>query len=202
MFCPSCGKEIAETSVFCLHCGKAVGAGGQQKPAEQKSKVLVGVLVGLVVVLAVVVGTVMISNETRKTTPGPFPTPPREPVLRPVSERLTSGQLTVRAGKYVFIKFKVDPTIMRDAHVVGSFHASGGSGNDIQAVIAEEDEFENWINGHEAHVLYSTGRTTNGKIDVPITGAGTYHLAFSNSFSVLSDKDVFADVELRYLTPQ
>jgi hypothetical protein len=91
---------------------------------------------------------------------------------------------------------------MQDARVVGSFRASGGSGNDVQVVLAEESEWENWVNGHEARVLYSTGRITTGKIDVPIAEAGTYYLAFSNAFSTFSEKDVFAEVELRYLTPR
>jgi len=121
------------------------------------------------------------------------------PVLQPVSEKLFSGQSVVRAGKYVFVKFQFDSEKMRDARVVGTFHASGGSGNDIQAVIAEESEFENWRNGHQARVLYSTDKVTNGKFDVSITETGTYYLAFSNAFSLFTDKDVFAEAELRYL---
>jgi len=56
------------------------------------------------------------------------------------------------------------------------------------------------MNGHQAHVLYSSGKTTNGRLDVPITQPGTYCLAFSNAFSLVSAKTINADIELEYLT--
>ncbi len=202
MFCPSCGKEAPGGSTFCPQCGKPIQSVGSQRPAERKSKVLLGILAGVLGLVAVVLAAVVISNQAPNPASNRAPAARHEPVLRPVSEKLTSGQLTVRAGKYAFFKFKVDPAVMRDARVVGAFRASGGSGNDIQVVIAPEDEFENWINGHQSRVLCATEKETNGKIDVSVTEAATYYLAFSNAFSALSDKDVFADVELVYRTPQ
>lgn len=188
MFCPSCGKEIPDSSSFCLHCGKPVAVQAAAPPRVTKSRRWVLYLIAVLAGIALIV--VVVSQRTS------------EPVPQPVSEKLFSGQSVVRAGKYVFVKFRVDPATMQDAHVVGSFHASGGSGNDIQAVIAEEDEFENWINGHKARVLYSTEKVTNGRFDVPITEGGTYFMAFDNTFALLTDKDVFAEVELSYLTPR
>ncbi len=32
MFCPSCGKSIAEESVFCMHCGKPISTLSGQRP--------------------------------------------------------------------------------------------------------------------------------------------------------------------------
>lgn len=142
--------------------------------------------------------------DTRKEPPKQPPVAqsiqPPAPVLIPVTEKLTSGQTVVRAGKYIRMKFSVDTEKMQDVRVIGSFHASGGSGNDIQVVLAEESEFENWINGHQARALYSTEKITNDKMDVEITQSGTYILAFSNTYSLLTDKDVFAEVELHYKT--
>jgi hypothetical protein len=37
-----------------------------------------------------------------------------------------------------------------------------------------------------------------GNINVAITEAGIYYLAFSNGFSAFTDKTVFAEIELRY----
>ena len=71
-------------------------------------------------------------------------------------------------------------------HVTGEFHASGGSGNDIEAIVAEWGECENWINGHQARVLYQSGKVTNGAIDVPISRDGTYCLLFSNRMALVS----------------
>ena len=86
--------------------------------------------------------------------------------------------------------------------VAQSFHAGGSIGNDIQVVLAEKGESENRMNGHQdqAHVLYSSGKTTNGRLDVPITQPGTYCLAFSNAFSLVSAKTINADIELEYST--
>ncbi|HYL36187.1 MAG TPA: hypothetical protein VEV17_09775 [Bryobacteraceae bacterium] len=90
---------------------------------------------------------------------------------------------------------------MASVRVAGSFHTSGGSGNDIEAVVADWGECENWVNGHPAPVLYASGKTTNAKVDVPLHQAGTYCLAFSNTMSLLSAKTVSGDVALRYLLP-
>ncbi len=200
MFCPSCLKEIPEGSTFCLHCGKSVQAPEGEKRELSKAGWL---LLGVVITLVIFFGA-RILLDSQKEPPRQPPVAqvvqPPPPVLIPVTKTLTSGQLVVRAGKYIRTKFTVDTEKMQDVRVVGSFRVSGGSGNDIQVVLAEESEFENWINGHQARAVYSTGKTTTGRLDVEITQPGTYILAFSNTFSLLTDKDVFAEVELRYKT--
>ena len=197
MFCATCGKEIPDGSAFCLHCGKPITGQVEAPPHVTKRRRWVLYLVALLAGVALIVVVVSRLNYEPPPTGSQAENP--TPVLQPVSEKLFSGQSVVRAGKYVFVKFQVDPEKMHGPRVLGTFHASGGSGNDIQAVIAEESEFENWVNGHQARVLYSTDKLTNGKFDVSIIEAGTYYLAFSNTFSLLTDKDVFAEVELRYL---
>jgi hypothetical protein len=126
-----------------------------------------------------------------------------QPVLAeaPVfSEKLASGQIKVQAGGDVRYWINVDITKMLSPVVVGSFRASGGSGNDIAAVLAAESEFENWINGHQARVLFVTDKVTVGHLNVPITQSGIYILAFNNRFSLSTPKTVAADIELRYST--
>jgi len=137
---------------------------------------------------------------------------PAVPALRPITLKLAPTllrQLVVPARDYVAITFKVDPA-MQQARVVGSFRASGGWGNDIQIVLADQAQFENlheillskglkWL---QRRVLYATAAVTNGQINVPISQAGTYYLVFNNLFSLLSAKQVFAEVELRYLAAQ
>lgn len=51
-------------------------------------------------------------------------------------------------------KFEVSPK-MTNVHVTGNFHASGGAGNDIEAIVAEWGDCENWINGHHGLALYA-----------------------------------------------
>jgi len=87
---------------------------------------------------------------------------------------------------------------MHEARVAGNFTASGGLGNDIVAVVATEDEFANWINGHQAKVYYSTGgQKTTDRFDVRLV-PGTYILAFNNQFSAFSDKYLFLEVDRNY----
>jgi hypothetical protein len=110
------------------------------------------------------------------------------------------GSVAVSPLHVQYWKFETSPT-MTNAHLAGEFHASGGTGNDIEAIVAQWDECENWINGHQAHVLYSSGKVTNGALDVPIPQAGTYCLAFSNKMALLSEKRVSESVTLQYLVP-
>jgi hypothetical protein len=110
------------------------------------------------------------------------------------------GSVAVSPSQVRYWKFDTSPT-MTNAHLKGEFHASGGSGNDIEAIVAEWDECENWINGHQAHVLYASGKVTNGALDVPLSQAGTYCLAFSNKMGLISGKTVSGSVALQYLLP-
>jgi hypothetical protein len=121
-------------------------------------------------------------------------------LLRPYSKPMLLGSVAVSPSQVRYWKFEVSPT-MTNAHVTGEFHASGGSGNDIEATVAEWDECENWINGHQANVLYASGKVTNGALDVPIRQAGTYCLACSNKMGLLSGKTVSGIVALQYLLP-
>ena len=88
---------------------------------------------------------------------------------------------------------------MVDPRVTGNFTAYGGSGNDILAVVADERSYTNWINGHEAQVLWGTqGKQTTGDIEAKFLQPGEYYLAFSNRFSVFTDKQVSLEVDLNY----
>jgi hypothetical protein len=115
----------------------------------------------------------------------------------PVNQKIATGQVVVKAGGHVRYRINITPE-MRDARVAGSFNVSGGSGNDIAAVVATEDEFTNWINGHPAKAYYSTGgKKTTDRFDLRL-GPGTYILSFNNRFSTFSDKYVFVEVDLNY----
>lgn len=132
-----------------------------------------------------------------------YPESPSQPRVRwvPVSEKIATGQITVKSGGSIPFRVQITPD-MRDAHIVGKFTASGGSKNDITAVLASEDEFPNWNNGHSAKVYYSTdGRKTTDQLDVSLA-PGTYIFAFSNKFSTSTDKYVMADIELDYSRSQ
>jgi hypothetical protein len=193
MFCPACGKELPDGSSFCLHCGKPTGAApvaARKKPGTQ-----ILWIAGLGALLLVVVGT-FVSQLNKSTSGKPhavLPAPPGHAQV-PSTTNLFLGEFVVKAGSYVSHTFTVQPDMV-NFHVVGRFDASGGSENDVQAVLVNEDEFQNWINGQQAKAFYSTEQVTHRTLDVGPLAAGRYVFAFSNKFSESTDKNVFAEIE-------
>ena len=82
--------------------------------------------------------------------------------------------------------------------VTGSFTASGGSGNDIEVLILNDISYRNWMNGDMVADLYHSGKVTIDTFNVPITVSGTYHLVYSNEFSIISTKTVTTTVDLKW----
>jgi hypothetical protein len=92
---------------------------------------------------------------------------------------LVNGVITVSAGSYYNISFTVT-SAMTNPSLTGSFTASGGSGNDIIALMLDDTSLTNWVNGHQVNTFYNSGQLTTSNINVSITTPGTYHLIFSN----------------------
>lgn len=127
--------------------------------------------------------------------PAPRPAPVPKTRYVPVSQKIATGQITVKASRYVRYRITIQPEMVEPV-LTGSFNASGGSGNDIRAVIADEMNYTNWINGHQANVFWGTeGKQTTGTFKVRLR-PGQYYLVFSNKFSVFTDKQVFLEVDL------
>jgi hypothetical protein len=187
MFCPSCGKEIPDNSRYCLVCGKSpmealskpVDHQGPQPKSNTRRNILLGILVLLVVFVLV--------RSSMEQNNGTFPGIPQ-------NDPLTPSVFIVKAGQMYYVRFIVQSS----ARVEGRFEASGGGGNDIQALITDVDNFENWKNGHQARVLYQSDKTTIGNINVSINRPGTYYIAFNNQFSLFSDKTVTASIVLHH----
>jgi hypothetical protein len=125
------------------------------------------------------------------------PAPVAKTRFVPVSQKIATGQITVAANGYVQYRITITPEML-EPRITGTFNASGGSGNDIQAVIADEENYTNWINGHQAQAFWTTqGKQTTGSIAATLR-PGMYYLAFSNKFSAFTAKQVFLDVDLNY----
>lgn len=212
MYCPLCGKSILDGSVFCSHCGKPTTVPQITAPSVTTTPVaakksgavdsvlkIVGavVIIGffMVILLGYLFGPHIPASPSR--APSNTPNPLATVFHQPVTQSLLSGPTIVGPGQYRYWTLTVTPEML-NAQLVGSFHAEGGGGNDIQAVIADASEFENWKNHHEARVYYSSERTTNGQFSVNLA-PGTYVLAFSNAFSLLAQKVVTGDISLHYL---
>jgi len=170
-------------------------------PVRKSNRRLLPWVLGVGAVL--IVGTLILSNSngtrsndgTRVARAASAPEPKTRYV--PVDQKVATGQVVVRAGGYVQYRITITPEMLGPT-VTGAFNASGGSGNDIQAVIADEMNYTNWINGHPAQVFWGTqGKQTTGNIEVRLR-PGVYYLAFSNRFSAFTEKQVFLEVDLNY----
>lgn len=125
------------------------------------------------------------------------PTPVAKTRYVPATESIATGQIIVKAQGYVQYRFVITPEMVEPT-VKGTFNASGGTGNDIAAVVADEMNYTNWINGHQSQVFWSTqGKETTGNFELRLK-PGLYYLAFSNKFSAFTDKQVFLEANLNY----
>jgi len=103
----------------------------------------------------------------------------------------TEKTYVVEPSAYNWLEWNFNET----TRVSAKFRARGGSGNDIEVFILDEEGFENWRNGHRAQTYYNSGRVTVGHFNVRLA-AGKYFLVMNNKFSLVSNKVVtitFAD---------
>jgi hypothetical protein len=111
---------------------------------------------------------------------------------------IVNSLITVDAGDYEYYQFTVPPGAA-NVRVQGSFTASGGAGNDIIVLIMDLTEFFNWQNGHQAGAYYDSGELTTSNFDVHLpSGSGTYCLVYSNTFSIMNQKNVNTEANLSY----
>ena len=113
------------------------------------------------------------------------------PVARAV---IVNTAFTVKAGDAKYWTFRVGSD---GINVVGRFRAEGGGGNDIKCLILDADSFENWRNGHRVRTYYNSEKITVANINVNLP-QGEYVLVFDNTYSVLTNKAVTANVEMRW----
>jgi hypothetical protein len=107
---------------------------------------------------------------------------------------IVNTAFTVKAGDAKFWTFRVGSD---GASVVGRFRAEGGGGNDIKCLVLDADSFENWRNGHRVKTYYNSEKITVANINVNLP-QGEYVLVFDNTYSVLTNKAVTANVEMRW----
>jgi hypothetical protein len=107
---------------------------------------------------------------------------------------IVNTAFTVKAGDAKYWNCHVGSD---GANVVGRFRAEGGSGNDITCLILDADSFENWRNGHRVRTYYNSEKITVANINVNLP-QGEYVLVFDNTYSVLTNKAVTANVEMTW----
>jgi hypothetical protein len=122
----------------------------------------------------------------------------RQLVAQPRTEVLSNAEFALSAAQYRYTRFEV-PQNAGAVRVEGTFSATGGAGNDIEAYIFSNDDFVNWQNRHHVRTFYTSGRVTQGTLEVTLPPiAGTYYLVFNNNFSLLSAKTVQTSIRLHF----
>ena len=115
------------------------------------------------------------------------------------TDNIVNATITVGAMDHAAYRVAIGES-QKDPHIVGSFRASGGMGNDIVVCIMTETDYVNWANGHGGSTYYNSGQLTTSSVDVGPLAPGSYRVIFDNSFSTFSRKNVTTRVELRYKT--
>jgi hypothetical protein len=114
------------------------------------------------------------------------------------TKNIITGSIVVPAWGSRDLVFEIDGLNMTGARLVGWFHASGGSDNEIEMFVADDTAFETWNQGRAVTPFYNSGKTTLGEIDVKMPSSSTrYHLVFNNIFSG-SMKTIEAQIDLEY----
>jgi hypothetical protein len=202
MFCTQCGAELPDGSQFCSKCGQALTAVPKPETSAFKTGRAAGrrpffaiVLVGLGIILLLVFARILVHRNSmpllKRMATAQVPPQARKEII-------TNTAFTVKADSYLYYKFTVPPNAT-NVWVDGNFNARGGSGNDIEAYLYDEDAFVNWQNNRSVRAYYNSGRSTQGKIYAGLPPrAGTYYLVFNNNFSLITPKAVRASATLHY----
>lgn len=229
MFCNDCGSQVPDGSKFCHQCGKPTttstatleAASGvaqavrmSPEPAETKRGALntashkrSNPTISVLLIALLAVGGWFVYSALSAPRPraqlAPFVATAPTPVIQPVTIPLAQKAFTIGARQYVYFKFTIPPR-SSEVQMRGRFEASGGSGNDIEVVVLNEDAFTNWQNHHSVPTYYNSGRVTVSTLSARLPSTDNlqespiYYLIFSNIFSVFSNKAVSADITLHY----
>jgi len=110
-------------------------------------------------------------------------------------EPIVNGSFIVEPRSFKPFKVTVAPGSV-NPRVEGTFTASGAN-NDIEVMLLEASQFQNWEQRNKFTSAYQSGRVTADKLAVPLPPQeGTYYVVFSNRFSLISNKAVVADIVL------
>lgn len=210
MYCQKCGKEIPDTSTFCLHCGSQVMATQNEPQSSSEARITKFPISGLVFIALIFAGIIAAANMYQRSRANEISSKGFQPSQTQIAVPFVKATpywekgsinsptkvLAVEPGSYLVQKFSVDEK-WRDARIKGRFKAQGGNGNDVMVWITDEDGLENFNNRHNFRIWYESGKTTVGTFDVQLS-PGNYYLLISNRFSVFANKLVNLDMEISF----
>ncbi|HZY46776.1 MAG TPA: hypothetical protein VFE96_03160 [Candidatus Bathyarchaeia archaeon] len=161
-------------------------------PQAQKSNTtLILVIVLVVIVVVAVVGAIAaysFFNYARSSTSN---------LRLPHTGNIVNGLITVRPGTYNYYQFTV-PVGATSTALGGSFSVSGGTGNNIEVLVMDQSNYNNWKSGYQASKFYDSGQVTSGTLTASLPTGGVYYLVYSNIFSSSTTKSVQTTAYLYY----
>jgi hypothetical protein len=214
VYCTKCGTDLPEDSQFCRRCGQAVNAApassatpaiAATSPAPTNNRLeRIPLFLAVLVIVALLGWFIDHQTQQAKTTPTVLPSQsaavPQPPPLRQHRVTIGTGALTVAAANSIYYQLPV-PATATLVKVQGHFTATGGTGNDIEVYMLNQEQFINWQNGHPTPTYYNSGRVTVGDIDATLPNdAGTYYLIFNNKFSLITPKAVQETMTMTYFS--
>jgi len=99
----------------------------------------------------------------------------------------------VDPAKAAYWSFKV-PTYVVDGRIAGNALAAGGAGNDIRVLVLTERQFQLWQQNQPIQGLFDSGQRRSVVLSVRVSDPGTYFVVFDNRFSLVSPKNISADI--------
>jgi hypothetical protein len=198
MTCPKCKSEQPDNSKFCSQCAAPLVVDGS-KPAQSKMPAWGFLLIfALTGICAAFVWNNLQNAERQAGTKSTFVNAPAPPQPQLHSVTIVNSAATVNASSYAWYTFVV-PLGANTVAVNGHFTATGGSGNDIDCYILDEDGLANFKNGHPARTYFNSGKVTQSKIGAANLAPGTYYIMLDNRFSLITPKAVQIDATLSYM---
>jgi hypothetical protein len=215
VYCTKCGTDIPDDSQFCRKCGQPVTSTMPPNPRTQTAPASpattaptrgnrlerIPLFLALLVIVALLGWFIDHQMQQARTTPLPSQSAVQQaPPVRLHRVTIGTGALTVAAANSIYYQLPV-PATATVVKVQGHFTATGGTGNDIEVYLLNQDEFTNWQNGHATATFYNSGRVTVGDIDATLPNdAATYYLVFNNKFSLITPKAVQENITMTYFT--
>jgi hypothetical protein len=123
---------------------------------------------------------------------------PSRPIPAPTILPLGAALIVVKPGQSMQIPFAVRPKAEGETFVEGKYVAIGGAGNDITALLLDDDSYVNWVNHHPSQSLFQHIRESAATIKAGPLDPGVYHLVFDNRFSVFSQKVIQNTLQIRF----
>ena len=115
------------------------------------------------------------------TEPNSNPAPSAAP------SSVVNDNFWLSAGKYQYYEFRTPHAGTLSGRIREAY------GRDIEFFVMDYSNFENWANGRTGHTYYNAGRIVLKEFAVELN-PGRYVLVFSNNYSIITGKQVEAQV--------